>query len=119
MAIRIRDPIHNFVRLCDREAKLLSTPALQRLRGIRQIAMANMVYPGALHTRFDHTLGVFHITGLLCDVFRFPDEEKRLVRLSALVHDLGRGPFSSSAWGYDQRGFEMARYDFKLTEIEG
>ncbi len=72
----------------------METPVFQRLRSIRQLAMANMVYPGALHTRFDHTLGVFHITGLLCDVFKFPDEDKRLVRLSALVHDLGHGPFS-------------------------
>ena len=96
---RVRDPIHGFIRLSSDEAEIVETPAFQRLRGIRQLAMANMVYPGALHTRFDHTLGVFHITGLLCDVFRFPDEEKRLVRLSALVHDLGHGPFSHVSEG--------------------
>ena len=61
--------------------------------------MANMVYPGALHTRFDHTLGVFHVTSLLCDVFKFSDEDKRLVKLSALVHDLGHGPFSHVSEG--------------------
>jgi uncharacterized protein len=96
---QVRDPIHGFIRLSSDEAEIVETPAFQRLRGIRQLAMANMVYPGALHTRFDHTLGVFHITGLLCDVFKFPDEEKRLVKLSALLHDLGHGPFSHVSEG--------------------
>ncbi len=61
--------------------------------------MANMVYPGALHTRFDHTLGVFHVTSLLCDVFKFSSDDTRLVKLSALVHDLGHGPFSHVSEG--------------------
>jgi HD superfamily phosphohydrolase len=96
---QVRDPIHGFIRLSSDEAEIVETPVFQRLRGIRQLAMANMVYPGALHTRFDHTLGVFHVTRLLCDVFNFPDEDERLVRLSALVHDLGHGPFSHVSEG--------------------
>ena len=96
---RVRDPIHGFIRLSSDEADIVETPVFQRLRGIRQLAMANMVYPGALHTRFDHTLGVFHVTSLLCDVFKFSDEDKRLVKLSALVHDLGHGPFSHVSEG--------------------
>ncbi len=96
---RLRDPIHGFIRLSGDEADIVETPVFQRLRGIRQLAMANMVYPGALHTRFDHTLGVFHVTSLLCDVFKFSDEDKRLVKLSALVHDLGHGPFSHVSEG--------------------
>ena len=54
---RVRDPVHNFIELTEEEVKLLATPLLQRLRRIRQLAMAYLVYPGALHTRFDHTLG--------------------------------------------------------------
>jgi len=96
----VRDPIHGFIRLSSDEAEIVETPVFQRLRGIRQLAMANVVYPGALHSRFDHTLGVLHVTSLLCDVFNFPDEEdKRLVRLSALVHDFGHGPFSHVSEG--------------------
>jgi HD superfamily phosphohydrolase len=57
------------------------------------------VYPGALHTRFDHTLGVFHVTSLLCNVFGLQEDDKRLVRLSALLHDLGHGPFSHVSEG--------------------
>ena len=96
---RLRDPIHGFIRLSGDEADIVETEAFQRLRGIRQLAMANMVYPGALHTRFDHTLGVFHVTSLLSELFSFSAEDKRLVRLSALVHDLGHGPFSHVSEG--------------------
>ena len=93
-ARRVRDPIHGFIPLSSDEAEIVETPVFQRLRGIRQLAFANLVYPGALHTRFDHTLGVLYVTSQLCEVFNFSDEDRRLVRLSALVHDLGHGPFS-------------------------
>ena len=93
-ARRVRDPIHGFIPLSSDEAEIVETPVFQWLRGIRQLAFANLVYPGALHTRFDHTLGVFYVTRQLCEVFNFGDEDSRLVRLSALVHDLGHGPFS-------------------------
>jgi HD superfamily phosphohydrolase len=66
---------------------------LQRLRGVRQLAMAYMVYPGALHTRFDHSLGVTHVAGLLVDKLLDPSA-RRLIRLASLLHDVGHGPFS-------------------------
>ncbi len=91
---QIRDPVHNFVELRDKEIKLVGTPVFQRLRGIRQLAMANLVYPGALHTRFDHSLGVCHVAGLLSRQLGLSDDETSLVRLAALLHDLGHGPFS-------------------------
>jgi HD superfamily phosphohydrolase len=59
--IKFRDPVHNFVDFNDDELKVINSDLLQRLRGIRQLAMACMVYPGALHTRFDHTLGVAYV----------------------------------------------------------
>lgn len=90
----LRDPVHNFIHLTEVERKLLDTPPLQRLRGIRQLAMANLVYPGALHTRFDHTLGVTHVAGLMAKQLRLEDENTRLLRLAALLHDVGHGPFS-------------------------
>lgn len=95
----VRDPIHGFVKLSGEEAEIVATRAFQRLRGIRQLAFANLVYPGALHTRFEHTLGVFHVSSLLCRVFKFSEEDGRLVRLSALLHDLGHGPFSHVSEG--------------------
>lgn len=91
---RVRDPVHNFIDLSEKEVRLVATPLLQRLRRIRQLAMASLVYPGALHTRFDHTLGVCHVAGLMATALSLEPEERRVVRLAALLHDLGHGPFS-------------------------
>ena len=63
----IRDPIHGFIVLSQQEVNLINTRAFQRLRRIRQLAMAFLVYPGTLHTRFDHSIGVMHIAGRICD----------------------------------------------------
>lgn len=90
----IRDPIHGFIRLNEQESDLVDTRAFQRLRNLRQLALAHLVYPGALHTRFEHSLGVCHVAGLLADSLKFAEDEKRLLRLAALMHDLGHGPFS-------------------------
>jgi HD superfamily phosphohydrolase len=91
---RIRDPVHDFLDFEKEEMKLIGTPLFQRLRGIRQLAMASLVYPGAVHTRFEHSLGVCHVTGLLAGRFGLARDELRLVRLAALLHDIGHGPFS-------------------------
>jgi uncharacterized protein len=91
---QIRDTVHNFLELYDDEMKLVGTPLFQRLRRIRQLAMANLLYPGSLHTRFDHSLGVCHVAGLLAGQLELAQDEIRLVRLAALLHDLGHGPFS-------------------------
>jgi uncharacterized protein len=91
---RIRDTVHGFLGLCETEAKLLGTRLFQRLRGIRQLALANLVYPGALHTRFDHSLGVCHIAQLMAEQLGLDQDESRLVRIAALLHDVGHGPFS-------------------------
>ena len=92
--MRIRDPIHDFVQLPDEYSRIVDSRALQRLRGIRQLAMANLVYPGSLHTRFDHSLGVAHVAQLMGKQLSVDIEELRLVTLAALLHDIGHGPFS-------------------------
>lgn len=90
----IRDPIHGFIALSEKEVNLINTKAFQRLRRIRQLAMAFLVYPGTLHTRFDHSIGVMHIAGRICDRLNRTNEERQQVRLAALLHDIGHGPFS-------------------------
>jgi hypothetical protein len=93
----IRDPIYGFIKPSDTELKIINSSLLQRLRRIKQLAMANLVYPGANHTRFDHSLGVYHIASLMADIL-LPGEEFRekrnIIRYSALLHDVGHGPFS-------------------------
>lgn len=94
MALQIRDPIHGFVDVYEQEARLLATPALQRLRRIRQLAFASLVYPGALHTRFDHSVGVMHVAGAMARALGLEPIDVDLVRIAALLHDVGHGPFS-------------------------
>ena len=66
----MRDPIHGFIKLSETEKRLIDTQVFQRLRRIRQLAMTFLVYPGALHTRFDHSIGVMHIAGRICTRLR-------------------------------------------------
>ncbi len=92
----LRDPVHGFIELVDYEIKIVNTPVFQRLRKIKQLAMANLVYPGANHTRFDHSLGVFHVVSMMVRKLlpNLDEDKKRLIRYAALLHDIGHGPFS-------------------------
>ncbi|MBA3521541.1 MAG: HD domain-containing protein, partial [Gemmatimonadales bacterium] len=97
----IRDPLWDNIRL-DRPALLvLDTPAVQRLRYIRQVGHAFLVYPGASHTRFEHALGAYHLTKRALAVLEergeldlVPPTDPLAVRLGALLHDIGHYPFS-------------------------
>lgn len=91
---KIRDPVHGFIEIIGRECDLLDLPGFQRLRRIHQLAMAYLVYPGAQHSRFDHSLGVLHIAGRLCAALGIDSDHTRIIRLAALLHDVGHGPFS-------------------------
>ncbi|MBU4220841.1 MAG: HD domain-containing protein [Euryarchaeota archaeon] len=97
----IRDPIHDHIELDELALSLIDTPAIQRLRRIRQLGFSNLVYPGANHTRFEHSLGVYHLTRMLIDQV----EERRQKELlaAALLHDVGHGPFSHATEHLIQR----------------
>src|SRR4030095_8688831 len=66
----VRDPLWNTIRLDATAARIVDTSAFQRLRYIRQLGLAHLVYPGATHTRFDHALGVYHLTSTALRVLR-------------------------------------------------
>jgi HD superfamily phosphohydrolase len=109
----IRCPVHGFVSLNDWEKCIIDAPAFQRLRRIRQLAWTDQVYPGAMHTRFEHSLGVMHTATMLYDAICLgstnvlqnelgytPEGLKRdrqLIRLAALLHDVGHSPFSHAS----------------------
>lgn len=112
-AYEFRCPVHGFVTLSDWEREIISQPAFQRLRRIRQLAWTDQVYPGAMHTRFEHSLGVMHVATAMYDgiinssrtileqELNFQDagleKHRVLVRLTALLHDVGHAPFSHAA----------------------
>ncbi len=90
----IQDPIHGQLKLEDWQIAIIDTPEFQRLRRISQIGFANLVYPGANHTRFEHSLGTMHIAKTLVEKMNADDDEKREIVASALLHDIGHAPFS-------------------------
>jgi len=90
----IKDPVHGYVHISKIEKDVIDTLPLQRLRRIKQLVFADLVYPGANHTRFEHSIGTMHLAGILCKALEMSDEDTQIVRLAALFHDLGHGPFS-------------------------
>ena len=94
----IRDPVHGLVRLTDQETEIIDAPEFQRLRRIKQLALAHLVYPGAGHSRFEHSLGTLHVSARMLDAVArkelMCDNDVKIVRLAALLHDVGHGPFS-------------------------
>jgi len=96
----INDPLHGPVRITEREQEVIHTRIFQRLKRIKQLGTANFVYPGANHSRFEHSIGTMHVTSLILDRLqnRFGLEcdksQKQTIRIAALLHDIGHGPFS-------------------------
>ncbi|BDG60819.1 HD domain-containing protein [Caldinitratiruptor microaerophilus] len=94
----IRDPIHGDIDLTAEEARVLDTREMQRLRGIKQLGTAYLVYPGCTHTRFDHSLGTLAAASRILahlgrSGFDIPAADAALVRMAALVHDVTHVPF--------------------------
>ncbi|MDY6931594.1 MAG: HD domain-containing protein [Halobacteriota archaeon] len=87
----IRDPIHGHVEVDEVGLKLLDTEEMQRLRRIRQLGFTYLVYPGANHTRFEHSLGTYHLANILIKQLKIECEE---LNAAALLHDICHGPYS-------------------------
>src|SRR5215210_192293 len=96
----INDPVYGFITI-DNELiyAVISHPYFQRLRRIHQMAMAQLVYPGAVHTRLHHCIGAYH---LMCNAinelkgkgFAIDAEEEQAAKIAILLHDIGHGPYS-------------------------
>ena len=101
----MRDPVHGDIYLTHEELRVLDTPEMQRMRGIKQLGPAYLVFPGALHTRFDHSIGTVHVAQRMIDAINrsfdidpargiaIGEEEARVVRMAGLLHDVTHIPF--------------------------
>jgi uncharacterized protein len=136
---KVRDPIYGFIAFNEWERDIISHPAFQRLRRIRQLGTADMVYPGAVHTRFEHSLGVMNMATLMYEAIKNNDKneilkkklhyrdsgferERQLVRLAALLHDIGHAPFShasESIFPLNDQGREYTHEDYTAAIIKG
>lgn len=116
----LRDPVHGDIELSGDEIRLVDTPEFQRLRGIKQLGFAYLVYPGATHTRFEHAIGTLHVCERLVRAanrnaerdpdgcHRITDDERRVLRIAALLHDVTHIPFGHNI--EDQTGL-LPRHD--------
>jgi uncharacterized protein len=95
----IRDPIHGYIYASELEKRIIDTAVFQRLRRIRQLAGCHLVYPGGQHSRFEHVIGCMYLAGLVGSILETKavgvgEHEVQKLRVSALLHDIGHGPFS-------------------------
>src|SRR5438034_2988854 len=88
----IRDAVHGDIELGPLEVELIDTPEFQRLRGIKQLGTAYLVFPSAMHTRFEHSLGASWMAHCIVNALRrsqpIDAEEEGLIRVTALLHDI-------------------------------
>lgn len=125
----IRDAIHTFIQFDSHERKIIDSRPFQRLRHINQLALTHLVYPGATHKRFEHSLGVMHLADRVFGVVTNPENVRsevrevlpelgrdddlrywrKVVRAAALCHDLGHLPFSHAGEGLLPKGWNHER----------
>lgn len=97
---RVTDPVHKTIKLSELESRIIQTKIFQRLRNVKQLGLAHYVYPGTDFSRFSHSLGVCHITGIILNELnrknpaQLSPEETQKYRLAAIFHDIGHYPFS-------------------------
>jgi len=112
----IRDPIHGFIDI-EPLSGVLDCRVMQRLRRIRQLARADLVYPGLMHSRFEHSLGVLHVASEMFGRLGLAEQED-VLRAAALLHDVGHGPFSHVFEGVTGYDHEMATRRIILEDSE-
>ncbi len=126
----ILDPIHGYIEFDQLKSSLFDTPQMQRLRRIKQLGFSNLVYPGANHTRFEHSMGAMHLASLFLKIQR---ENKTPISavsdydgldeivVAALLHDIGHGPFSHATEKlieqYTRKSHDDVRHILADTEV--
>jgi HD superfamily phosphohydrolase len=111
----IKDSVHDHITVEGVAADLLDTPAVQRLRSISQLGTASLVYPSANHTRFEHSLGVYHLACEALGHLGVAGPQAERVKAAAMLHDVGHGPFSHNVEGVVHR--RTGKYHDDVAEL--
>ena len=114
----IKDPVHGYVEVEPGLLPLLDSPPVQRLRHVKQLGFSYLVYPGANHTRFEHSLGTMHLATILARHLALDPADVLLIGAAGLLHDIGHGPFShtSEAFLSEFAGHDHHQVDHLLAE---
>lgn len=121
LVLELRDPIHGPIPVRKGEIKVIDAPLFQRLRGVKQLGFAEYVFPGAVHNRYLHSIGAMHLAGRVFDALepslgaldrRTRVVFRQLVRLAALLHDIGHAPLSHAAESLMPMRRDMGLSDF-------
>lgn len=133
-ATEVRNPVYGFISLTSWEKEIVDSLEFQRLRRIKQLGLTDMIYPGATHTRFEHSLGVMHLATKMYEAIvrnksnrklleaklNYKTEDlkriRQLVRLAALLHDVGQMPFSHTLEGLTEKGYTHEDYTYELIK---
>tara|TARA_B100001094_G_scaffold332585_1_gene405313 strand:- start:5245 stop:6447 length:1203 start_codon:yes stop_codon:yes gene_type:complete len=130
--MEIYDVIHGNIKIDEIAKKIIDTEEFQRLRSIKQLGCCNYIFPSAVHTRFEHSIGVYYLANKYIDILntdgQFTENDRKCITIGALIHDLGHGPYShlfdeivSEEKNHEYRSIEMlkhmnTKYSFGLTE---
>jgi HD superfamily phosphohydrolase len=130
----IHDPIYGLVPITRIEQQVLATDKMRRTQRIKQLGLVSLTYPGANHSRFEHSIGVMHLTETLLEAFArrgevspSPDQIQN-IRLAALLHDVGHGPYSHTfeeasklaiEYDHEEAAHDLIRHDNELRRILG
>ena len=117
--ITIHDTVHGTIILDPCASRLIGTPEIRRLAGIRQLGLSSIVFPGANHTRLEHAIGTYHIARLMTNALKLEEKERDMVSYAALLHDLGHGPYSHTLERVLHRHADMDHMDLTKEVIRG
>jgi len=116
---QVQDNVHGLITLSPLAYRIINTDVFKRLKSLKQLGCVHEVYPSGVHSRFEHSLGVMHIAGELCDALNITGKDKLCIEIAGLCHDLGHGPFShlyevlvrtanpQSEWTHEQSSLDM------------
>lgn len=115
----VHDSIHGSIDIDGFYLQIMDRPEMQRLRCIKQLGLGNLVFPGANHTRFEHCVGVYHLSGRMSQTLGLSDEDDAAVRTAGLLHDICHAPYSHSLEGILEEITESNHMDLARDLIFG